>query len=52
MKVKKINPIGQITIIKTLIIPKLNHLILALQNLKLEYLKPPKNDFFLTSYRL
>lgn len=45
MKVKKINPIGQITIIKTLIISKLNHPILALPNHKPEHLVHLVNSF-------
>ena len=36
-KLRKLTPIGRITVIKTLIIPKLNHLILTLPN--------PSNDF-------
>lgn len=45
-KLRKLTPIGRITIIKTLIIPKLNHLILALPNPKTEYLKTFEHDIF------
>lgn len=46
MEVKKISTTGRITIIKTLIIPKLNHLILSLPKAKTECLKTFEKDIF------
>ena len=38
-KRRKLTPIGKVTVIKTLIVPKLNHLILTLPNPSLEIIK-------------
>lgn len=43
-KSRKLTPIGRITVIKTLIIPKLNHLILTLPNPSTDNLKNFEND--------
>ena len=44
---RKLTPIGRLTVIKTLIIPKLNHLILTLPNPKPEFLKMFETELFL-----
>ena len=43
---RKLSPIGRLTIIKTLIIPKLNHLILTLPNPKPEYIKMFETEMY------
>jgi hypothetical protein len=43
---RKLSPIGILTIIKTLIIPKLNHLILTLLNPKPEYIKMFETEIY------
>lgn len=45
-KSRKLTPIGRITVIKTLLIPKLNNLILTLPNPSTDYLKNFENDIF------
>ena len=43
---RKLTPIGRLTIIKYLVIPKLNNLILSLPNPKQEYLKTFENKIY------
>ena len=43
---RKLTPVGRLTIIKSLIIPKLNHLILSLPNPGQEYLKTLENRLY------
>ena len=45
-KLRKLTPIGRITVIKTLIIPKLNHLILTLPNPSNDFLKILENEIY------
>ena len=43
---RKLPPIGKLTIIISLIIPKLNHLIISLPNPNQEYLKTFENKLY------
>ena len=43
---RKLTQVGRLTIIKSLIIPKLNHLILSLPNPGQEYLKTLENRLY------
>lgn len=45
-KVRRMTPIGRLTVLKTLIIPKLNHLILALPMPNDNFLKDLESEMF------
>lgn len=45
-KVRRMTPIGRLTVLKTLIIPKLNHLILAWPMPKDTFLKDLESEMF------
>ena len=43
---RSLTPFGRLTVIKTLLIPKVNHLILALPNPSEEVIKSFQNDLY------
>ena len=43
---RSLTPLGRLTVIKTLLIPKVNHLILALPNPSEEVIKSFENDLY------